>query len=141
MLMAGLPVSRLTLLYFVCGATVMSVAFFARLWRMPVTNQLLAVSAFMLMFPPISYFYTLVNLYAPLLMLLSLAIRAEQAGARVAGLRGTVLLFVPLFAPFTLFTYPDIYLYGGLVQAFLLVLLLTCALQYPFAIKEAEKIS
>jgi len=139
MLVAGLPVNRLTLPYFVCGGTVMGVTFFARLWKMPVVNQLLAVSTFMLMFPPISYFYTLVNLYAPLLMLLTLATRAERAGVHVAGLRGTVLLSVPLFAPFTLFTYPSVYLYGGLVQSFLLVILFACALQYPFAIiKDAE---
>ena len=47
---------------------------------MPQSNQLLAVTAFMVMFPPVSYFHTLVHLYAPLLVLLFVAIRAERVG-------------------------------------------------------------
>jgi hypothetical protein len=43
------------------------------------------------------------------------------------------MLFVPILASFTVFTYPAVLLYGGLVQAILLLLLLMCALQYPFA--------
>ena len=47
---------------------------------MPAANQLLALTAFMVAFPPISYFYTLVHLYAPLTVLVFLAVRAEKAG-------------------------------------------------------------
>ncbi len=139
-LTAGLPVGRLMLPYYACGAVVMGGAFFARLWKMPVANQLLAVTAFMVMFPPVSYYYTLVNLYAPLLVLLFLAIRAQRAGVRIPGLRRTVLLFVPLFAPFTLLTFPRLFLYGGLVQAALLVALFGCALCFPFAADGVNRI-
>jgi len=101
-------------------------------------NQLLAVTAFMVMFPPVSYFHTLVHLYAPLLVLLFLAIRAERAGVVVRGLKLTVMLFVPLFAAWTLFLFPRIYVFDGLVQAALLVAIFGCAMRYPFAVPEVK---
>ena len=137
-MMTGAPLARLTLPYYACGAVAMGWAFFGRLWRMPVANQLLAVTAFMVMFPPVSYFHTLVHLYAPLVALLFVAIRAERDGVQVRGLQGTVLLFVPLFAPFPLFLFPRAFVFDGLVQAALLVALFGCALRYPFAVDGAE---
>jgi hypothetical protein len=133
---AGVPPAKLPLAYYAGGALVMGLAFFGRLWKMPVANQLLAVTAFMVMFPPVSYFYALVHLYAPFLVLLFLGIRAEQAGVKIAGLRGTMLLFVGLFASFTLFTFPHAFLYGGLIQALMLVMMFVCSLEYPFAMAD-----
>ena len=115
-------------------------AFFGKLWKMPAANQLLAVSAFMVMFPPISYYHTLTHLYAPLAVLAWVAIRAEQAGVKVRGLLGTMLLFVPLFTAFTVMTYPQAFVYCGLVQAMVLVVLFCCALEYPFAVGEAAHV-
>ena len=51
----------------------------------------------------------------------------------VAGLRGTVLLFVPLFAAWTLFLFPRVFVFDGLVQAALLAAFFGCALRFPFA--------
>jgi hypothetical protein len=137
-MIAGTSPTKLTLAYYACGALAIGLAFFLRLWRMPVANQLLAVSVFMVLYPPISYFHTLVHLDAPLLVLMFLAIRAERDGIRVPGLQLTVMLFVPLFASFTLFTFPSFLLFGGLVQAVLLLVLFLCALQYPFAIETTQ---
>ena len=142
-MMTGVPLARLTLPYYACGAVAMGWAFFGRLWRMPVANQLLAVTAFMVMFPPVSYFHTLVHMYAPLLVLLFVAIDeqkagAERAGVQVRGLKLTVLLFVPLFAAFTLFLFPRVYVFDGLVQAGLLVALFGCAVRFPFAVDGVE---
>jgi hypothetical protein len=131
---AGVPPAKLPLAYYGGGAVVMGLAYFGRLWKMPVANQLLGVTAFMVMFPPVSYFYALVHLYAPFLVLLFLGIRAEQAGVKIVGLRGTVMLFVPIFASFTVFTYPHQFLYGGLIQALMLMLMFVCSLEYPFAL-------
>jgi hypothetical protein len=133
-LVAHFPLDKMTLPYYACGALAMGVAFFGKLWKMPAANQLLAVSAFMVMFPPISYYHTLTHLYAPLAVLAWVAIRAEQAGVRVRGLLGTMLLFVPLFTAFTVTTYPQARVYCGLVQALVLVALFCCALEYPFAV-------
>jgi hypothetical protein len=132
-MLSGIPLARLTLPYYACGAVVMGAAFFGRLWRMPVANQLLGVTAFMLMLPPVSYFYTLVHLYAPLAVLLLAGVDAERMGVKVAGLRLTLLLFLPLLATFMLFTFPRVFLFGGLVQAALLVWLFGCALRFPLA--------
>jgi hypothetical protein len=139
-MIVGVPLTRLMLPYYVLGAVVMGWALFGRLWRMPEANQLLAVTAFMVMFPPVSYFHTLVHMYAPLLVLLFVAIRAERAGVRVVGLRGTVLLFVPLLAAFTLFLFPRVFIFDGLVQAALLVAIFGCALRFPFAVEGAEQL-
>jgi len=128
----NLPLSKLMLPYYATGAVVFGLLFFRRLWRLPMANQLLAVSAFMVMLPPVSYFYTLVHLYAPWLVLVFVAIRAARAGVRIPGLQTTILLFVPLFGSFMLFTYPRVMLFGGLVQGCMLILLFLCAVTFPF---------
>jgi hypothetical protein len=47
-----------------------------------------------------------------------------------------MLLFVGLFASFTLFTFPHAFLYGGLIQALMLVMMFVCSLEYPFAMAD-----
>jgi Glycosyltransferase family 87 len=138
-MVSGVPLAKLTLPYYACGALVMALAFFGRLWRMPVANQLIAVTAFMVMLPPVSYFYTLVHLYAPWLVLVFVAIRADRKGVRLPGLKLTMLLFLPLFASFMLFSFPRVMLFGGLVQAGVLVALFLCALEYPFEVPDGEE--
>jgi hypothetical protein len=132
------PMGKLTLPYFAFGAVVMGAAFFGKLWKMPVANQVLGVSTFMVMFPPISYYHALVHMVAPLLLLGWIAISAQQAGVQVKGLLGTMLLFVPLFAPFTVLTYPTAFVYCGLVQALVLAVIFLCALEFPFAVAASE---
>jgi hypothetical protein len=128
----NLPVSKLMLPYYALGASVFAYAFFRRLWKMPEANQLLAVSVFMVMLPPVSYFYTLVHLYAPLAVLALVAIRADRAGVRVPGLQMAILLFVPLCGTYMLFTFPRVMLFGGLVQASMLIFLFLIAVTCPF---------
>lgn len=134
---AGISRSHLTFAYYGLG-TLLAAMFLLRLWRMPVANQLLALTAFMVAFPPVSYFYTLVQLYAPWTVLLLVAVKAEKAGGSPKGLRPSLLLFLPLFGSFMLFTFPRVYLYGGLVQGFLLITLLFWALSYPFEVNSSQ---
>jgi hypothetical protein len=126
------PLEKVVLPYYTCGALMMAFVFIKKLWKMPEANQLLAVTAFMLMFPTISYYHTLVHLYAPLAVLGWVAIRAQRAGVTVPGLKTTMLLFVPLFASFTLLTYPQVFVYCGVVQALVLVTLFLRATEYRF---------
>jgi hypothetical protein len=93
----------------------------------------------MVMFPTISYFHALVHLYAPFAVLCGLAIRAQRVGVPVPGLKSTMLLFAPLFAPFTVLTFPQVLLFGGLVQAVLLVALFGCAMRFPFVVEGAKE--
>jgi hypothetical protein len=111
---------------------VFAVMFFGRLRRMPRANQLLAVSVFMVTLPPVSYFYALVHLYAVWVVLVFLVVRAEQDGVRVRGLHAAILLFVPLFGSFTLLTWRGVWMFGGLVQACLLMVLFVLATRFPF---------
>jgi hypothetical protein len=130
---SGISPLMLVKSYYVCGVLLFAAIFVLRLRKMPVANQLLGVSVFMLTLPTISYFHTLVNLYAPLLVLFFLAIRADRVGVRITGLSTTILLFIPLFASFQLFTFPTIFLFCGIVQAVLLLVLFIFVVQYPFA--------
>lgn len=134
----GISALALVKLYYMCGGLIFLAVFFGRLRKMPIANQLLGVSIFMMTLPTISYFHTLVNLYAPLLVLFFLAIRAERAGVRVDGLSTTILLFIPLFASFQLFTFPTVFLFCGVVQAILLIALFLYAVQYPFELPSRE---
>ena len=52
--MAGRAALALVKPYYVCGGLLFAAIFFGRLRRMPVVNQLLAVSIFMLMLPTIA---------------------------------------------------------------------------------------
>jgi hypothetical protein len=137
-LITKVPLVKLTLPYYVCGALLVGVAFFGKLWKAPVANQLLAISAFMVAFPPVSYFYTLVQLYAPWMLLVFVAIDAEKAGVKVPGLTLTMALFLPLFGSFMLLSFPRVFLYGGLLQGMLLILLFLCAVEYPFRVEAAK---
>ncbi len=138
-MLTGVPLAKLTLPYYACAALVLGVVFFGRLWRMPMANQLLALTAFMVMLPPVSYFYTLVHLYAPWVVLVFVAIRAEKAGVKLPGLRLVMLLFVGLFASFMLFSFPRVFLFGGLVQGGMLIVLFLSAVQYPLGVEGAEE--
>ena len=131
-IVVGFPLAKLTLPYYAAGALVFATLFFGRAAKLPVANQLLMVTTFMVMLPPVSYFYALVHLYAPLVVLVFVALRAGREGVRVPGLTVTILLFVPLCASFMLFTFPKVYLFGGLVQAFFLMVLFLCSAVFPF---------
>jgi hypothetical protein len=137
-MIAHVPLGKVTLPYFALGAVVMGAAFFGKLWRMPAANQVLAVSTFMVMFPPISYYHALVHMIAPLMILGWIAIEAQRRGVKVKGLGGTMLLFVPLFAPFTLLTYPQVFLYCGLIQSMVLAVIFLRAVELPLKVGAAE---
>jgi hypothetical protein len=137
-LQTQVPLSKVSLPYYACGALILALAFFGKLWKMPVANQLLAVSVFMVSLPTVSYFHTLANLYGPLIVLMFVAIDAAKAGVRIKGLTATMMMFVPLFASWTIFTFQRVFVFDGLVQAILLLALFLCAVEYPFAVGGVE---
>ncbi len=130
------PIGGLILTYYLCGGLLFALIFFGRLSKLPLPNQLLGLTSFMLLLPTISAFYTFVHLYAPLLLLVFLALDADRAKLRVPGLSVCILLLVPIFACYTLFTFRSALLFGGFVQSACLVLLLLCSLQYVFALPD-----
>ena len=134
---SGRPFEGAALPYYACGAVLFTAVYFGRVRRLPLANQLLAVTVFMLVFPTISYFHTLVHLFAPLVLLLGVALEAERQGRTVDGLHGTIALFVPLFGSFMLLTEPQLLLFGGLLQSAFLLLLLYRSNRYPFTTEGA----
>jgi hypothetical protein len=130
--------AALTWPYYACFGLIFIALFFTRLKKMPVTNQVMAASLMMVMLPTVSYFHTLVHLYAPLLLLVMLAVRAERAGVVVRGLSSAIGLMAPLFMSFTLYTFRKVFLLGGMIQAVLLCFLLLYALQYRFELPEEQ---
>ncbi|HXE07921.1 MAG TPA: glycosyltransferase family 87 protein [Acidobacteriaceae bacterium] len=137
-MMTRFPLDHLTLPYFALGAAILAWAFFGRLWKMPEANQLLALSVFMVTFPSISYYHTLVHLYAPLAVLFGVSLEAARRGVIVQGLKKTILLFVPLSLAFTVMTFPQVILFSGLIQAVVLIVLFGCAVTYRFEVKKDE---
>jgi hypothetical protein len=133
-MMVGVPLGRLAGAYYACGAVAFAVAWFGRLRGMPKANQLLGVSAFMVMLPTVSYFYTLVQLVAVWVVLVFVAIDAERVGVTARGMGVAIGLLAGLFASFMLFTFPRVYLFGGLVQGVMLVGLFACAVRFPFTV-------
>lgn len=121
--------------YYACGALLFAAVYFGRVVRLPRVNQVLLVTVFMLLLPPISYAHTLLHLFAPLVLLVRVAMEAERRGEWVAGLNGTLLLMAPLSGSFMLLTERRFFLFGGLVQGVLLLLVFYRAARYPFAVE------
>jgi hypothetical protein len=131
------PMSGLSIPYYVGGALLLTVVMATRPWKLPPANQLLAVSSFMLMFPPMSYYHALVHMYAPLIVLGWVSVCAAQAQTEIPGLLKTMVLFVPLFVPFPLLMYHRAFIFCGIVQSLVLLTLLVFALRYPFELPSA----
>ena len=49
-----------------------------------------------------------------------------------------MLLFVPLFAPFTLLTYPQVFVYCGLVQGLVLAVIFLRAVELPLEVGQSK---
>ena len=94
--------------------------FFGRIMRMPLANQVLALTVAMILLPPVSFDYTLLHLYTPLCLIL-LTVRG-------------VPLVLPLLAlaasPLTEFIRHE-QSYGGQIRAVLLLCIFTAALVWP----------
>lgn len=131
-MVAHIPLIHLSLIYYAVGGVLFALAYFGKLQRMPVPNQVLAVCLFMVMLPTVSYPYALVHLYAPWLLLMCVAVRSWRAGTSVRDLNATLCLLLPVFGSFTLMTFPKLFLFGGMIQAGLLLLLFVAALRFPF---------
>ena len=71
-------------------------------------------------------------MYAALIVLGCVAVKAAKQGVTVRGLWATMLLFVPLFVAFPLLTFPQVILFCGLVQACVLIAIFVFALAFPF---------
>jgi hypothetical protein len=105
----------------------------ARVRRLPVLNQILALSALSILLPYVSYDYTLVHMFAPFSALVT--VLAADASRGLLRLTLGKLLF--LLLPFAVIFTPQTYLvasvvgYDGQVKALALVAVIAAALAIP----------
>ena len=105
------------------------ILYFARIWKMPILNQMLTLSVLSVIVAPVSFDYTLLSLYPALGMLCILALRtpAEMQGQ-----------LIPFFTLFALILTPESYLvinnarFGGEFRAICLLVLLITSLRNSF---------
>jgi hypothetical protein len=113
------------------------ILYFLRIRFLPVANQLLCLCVASILFPPMSFDYTLVHLYAPWTLLALLAIAGQRAGVKVRGLLPTFLLLGLCVSPLGEFIFRHDR-FGGEVRAVLLLLLFTCGLLFPFMLAKRD---
>ena len=114
-------------------------AYFLRIRRMPMLNQVFALSVCAVLLPPFSVDYTLINLLLPLGLLLVYTAENWRMGIAVKGLQACYVCFAFLYPIGTFFTLK--YRFGSLVRSVALTALLVVVLRYPFpwtALDEGE---
>ena len=99
-----------------------------RIRKLPLTNQVLALTTASVLLPPISHDYTLMHLYAPWAML----VFATLQGRRIPGLGIAFTCFALLFTPQSYLIYYSARFAGEFKSVVLVVLFLT-SLRFAFA--------
>ena len=115
-----------TLTVYLAGAALIAAVVCLRLRRLPLLNQVLALSVLAVLLPPVSFDYTLLNLYAPWALLVLFTLETPEA----PGLTPAFVSFAILLAPTSEFILHGIAL-GAQIKAVALVALLLGALTRP----------
>lgn len=133
---SGLALSNVLRVYMIVVATSGTVLFFLRIRRLPFANQVLILAICSILLPPVSYDYTLIHLYAPLALLVLIAVDAARGTTGSVGLAKILILLAISLAPLSEFIFGGIR-FGGQIRAIVLLLLLIVALIYHLP-SEAE---
>ena len=119
-------------LYLAIAALTGTVLFFTKVRKLPVSNQITFITVATILLPPVSYDYTLLQLYTPWAVLVFLAIRHWHQGLPVTrGLRNAFYCFIFLLSPQN-----EIILHGakleGQIKCLALIALAVVSLLNPF---------
>jgi hypothetical protein len=122
---------------FSIAIALLSVAlYFLRIWSLPLPNQVLALSILSVTLAPLSFDYTLLNLYPAFAMLAVLAIQAQRRAAQlprpVPHLTATMVLFALIFTPQSYIILHGVR-YGAQLRAICLIAMLVLALTTPLS--------
>lgn len=104
--------------------------YFVRIWRLPLANQILVLSVLCVTIPPISYDYTLLNLYPAFAMLCVLVLRQARGEAEVRYSRAYMLLFAMAFTPQSYVVFQGVR-FGAQVRGLALLVILALGLAKP----------
>ena len=110
--------------------------YFFRIRRLPMLNQVLALTSCAILLPPFSVDYTLLQQLLPLGLLCVYAAESWRRDLEPAGLRGCFLCFALLYPIGSFFIIR--YRFGSMVRCFALTALLVVVLRYPFAWPELD---
>jgi hypothetical protein len=106
--------------------------YFGRIWRLPLANQILVLSVLAVSIPPVSYDYTLLELYGSLAILCVIALSVSDERQ---------LALVPYFMLYALILTPENYIiihgivFGAQFRALCLLALLILALRKPLPVE------
>ena len=106
------------------------ILYFTRIRKLPTANQILCLTVASIVFPPMSFDYTLLHLYAPWLVLVFVAFEAQRSAARVEGLTLCFVLLAICMAPLSEFIYRGEQ-FGGEARALVLLALFGAGLRFP----------
>jgi hypothetical protein len=106
------------------------IAYFVRVRTLPLLNQMIALTVYAVLLPPISIDYTLTELLLPFGLLCLYAAETWSDGLRVPGLGVCLVCFAFLFTPGTYFTFG--YPYASTVRTIALVVLLVAVMRHRF---------
>ncbi len=127
----GVDRPRLLSLYLLLAGGTMLVLYGVRLRKLPLTNQIVALSVSAVLLPPTSFDYTLTQLYGAWAVLSCVAVRAAARGGRVRGLTPAMVLLALVFTPQNLLGPGRSY--GGPAKSLLLLGLLVLTSCVPFS--------
>lgn len=105
------------------------VLYFAVIRFLPLVNQVVCLVVLCITLPPVSYDYTLLQLYAPWFLLVLVAI--QRAPARVPGLSACFVCLAVLCSPESDYMFRN-QLITGPIKSLALLTLFVLALRYPF---------
>lgn len=123
--------TTLSRFYLPAAGLLMLIYYFAFIWKLPRTNQLLALSIAIVLLPPKSYDYTLVMLYVPWACLVFLSLGAARRGLKVKGLTVAMVLMALIVSPELYIKFQGYYSAGQFKTLCLLALLFVAA-RFPF---------
>jgi hypothetical protein len=106
-----------------------------RLRRMPILNQILALSAISVTLPFVSYDYTLVHLIVPLILFVLFLLKdvaTERVSLQKHQILAILLPFVVILGPMSFFILMDEVGIGGQVKGLALIYLIGATLRFPF---------
>jgi hypothetical protein len=116
--------------YTITVALISVALYFLRMWRLPLPNQILALSVLSVTLAPVSYDYTLLNLYPAFAMLAVLALQAQRRGGRVPHMTTYMVLFAIILTPQSYIILHAVR-YGAQLRTICLLLMLILTLTSP----------
>jgi hypothetical protein len=117
-------------LYVIAAALFGIIAYFAWIRRLPLLNQVIALTCCALILPPLSADYTLLHLLFPFALLCLYAAERWREHIAVPGLTGCLLCFAPIFAFQTYITWR--YRFSCEFRTLAMVALLILVMRYRF---------